>query len=271
MSSILSALNLDSIPEFSLGTAALLIFGAIASLAVLRGLLRILWGTTILCLAGLASFYAWQHAHSLALQWFKQEPSWFPIALPLLTFLASFFLLRAIGRFVARPLGEPNAEIAEKNRRSPIRWVITLFLSLIPTCLIWFAGATLLRHAGSVAEVKTYAENLAKEPVSKQTAYLAKLKNDIEAAIPSDWFSKVDPLTSELRLTLAKLISSADDPAPKAVAVLEEPEMKALILSDPELRQLARDGRYSDILRDPRLDRMLENDNLREVLQDLDL
>lgn len=271
MSSLLSALNIDSIPELSLGTAALLIFGAIASLAVLRGLLRILWGTTVLCLSGLAAFFSWQNAHSLAQQYFKPEPSWFSVALPLLTFVLSFFLLRAIGRFVARPLGEPNEEIAEKNRRSPMRWAVTLLLSLIPTSLIWFAGATLIRHAGSVAELKNYVENLAQEPVSERAAFLAKLKQNIESSIPSDWFNKVDPLTSDLRLTLAKLISSADEPAPKAIAVLEVPEMRAIILGDPELRQLARDGRYSDILRDPRLDRMLENDNLRDVLQNLDL
>jgi len=248
-----------------------LIFGAIASLAVLRGLLRILWGTTVLCLSGLAAFFSWQNAHSLGQQLFKQEPSWFSVAVPIVTFLLTFFLLRSISRFVARPLGEQNEEVAEKNRRSPIRWAGTLLLSLIPTSLLWFAGATLIRHAGSVAELKTYVENLAKEPVSEQTAFLVKLKQDIENAIPADWFSKVDPLTSDLRLTLAKLISSADDPAPKAIAVLEVPEMKAIILGDPELRQLARDGRYSDILRDPRLDQMLENDNLREVLQDLEL
>ena len=271
MHSFLIALNLESIPQISLGTAAALVFGAIASLAVLRGLLRILWGTTVLCLSGLAAFFSWQHAHSLALQWFKQAPSWFSIALPLLTFTLTFFLLRGLGRFVARPLGEPNVEVAEKNRRSPIRWAGTLLLSLIPTSLLWFAGATLIRHAGSVAEVKTYAENLAQQPVSDRTAFLAKLKQDIENTIPSDWFTGVDPLTSDLRLTLAKLISSADEPAPKAVAVLEEPEIRELILGDPELRQLAREGRHSEILRDQRLDRMLENDNLREVLEGLDL
>ena len=271
MESLLSALNLDSIPQISLGTAALLIFGAIASLAVLRGLLRILWGTLVLCLAGLAAFLSWQHSHSLAMQWFKQEPAWFSIGLPTLTFGLSFFLLRAIGRFVARPLGEPNEEVAEKNRRSPVRWAVTLLLSLIPTSLIWFAGATLLRHAGSVAELRTYVEEVAREPVSDRTAFLARLKKDIENTIPSDWFTKVDPLTSDIRLTLAKLISSADEPAPKAIAVLEEPEMRALVLGDPQLRQLAREGRYSEILRDPRLDRLLENDNLREVLQGLEL
>ncbi len=271
MQPFISSLNLENIPQLSLGTAALLIFGAIASLAVLRGLLRILWGTTVLCLSGLAAFFSWQHAHSLAQQWFKQEPSWFSIALPLLSFLFVFFLLRAVSRFVARPLGESNDETAEHGRRSPTRWVVTLLLSLIPTSLLWFAGATLLRHAGSVAEIKTYVEGIAKQPVSDQTAFLAKLKQDIEGAVPSDWFSKVDPLTSDLRMTLAKLISSADDPAPKATAVLEVPAIKTIILGDPDLRQLARDGRYSDILRDPRLDQMLENDNLREVLQDLDL
>ena len=271
MQEFLSALNQESIPQISLGTAALLIFGAIASLAVLRGLMRIIWGSTVLCLAGLASFYTWQNSHALALKWFKSEPTWFSIALPLLAFLVSFFLLRTISRFLVRPLGEPNEENAEKNRRSPIRWAFTLLLSLIPTCFLWFAGATLIRHAGSFAELKTYAENLASEPVSERAVFLAKLKEDIEKAIPSDWFAGIDPISSDLRLTLAKLISSADEPAPKAIAVLEVPEMRAIILGDPELRQLAREGRYSEILRDPRLDTMLENDNLREVLKDLDL
>ncbi|MGB6222867.1 hypothetical protein [Haloferula sp.] len=271
MQSLLSALNLDTLPQLGLGTAALLIFGAIASLAVLRGLLRILWGSTILCLAGLAAFFSWQHSHSLSLQWFDEAPSWFPVALPLTAFVISFLLLRAIGRFVVKPLGEPNEETAEKNRRSPIRWAITLILSLIPTSLLWFAGATLLRHAGSIAEIKNYTEELTNQPISESTALLAKLKQSIDKAIPTDWFLKIDPQSSDLRLTLAKLISSADEPAPKAIRVLEEPEMKQLILGDPQLRELAREGRYAEVLRDPRLDVMLENDNLREVLQGLDL
>lgn len=271
MQATLSALNLDCIPQLSLGTATALIFGAIASLAVLRGLLRIIWGTAVLCLAGIAAFISWQHAHSLATHWFKSEPPWFSIALPLITFLVTFLILRALTRFVVRPWGEPDEEIAEKNRRSPIRWAITLLLSLIPTSLLWFTGATLVRHAGSIAELRTYTEEVAKEPISNHTAYLAKLKKDIESTIPSSWFTLVDPSSSDLRLNLAKLISSADDPAPKAIAVLEVPEMRELILGDPELRQLAREGRYSEILRDPRLDRMLENDNLREVLLNLDL
>ncbi|MEM1082516.1 MAG: hypothetical protein AAGI48_00200 [Verrucomicrobiota bacterium] len=238
---------------------------------MLRGLLRILWGTLVLCLAGLAAFFSWQHSHSLALQWFEKEPTWFSFGLPAITFTLTFFLLRALGRFVVRPLGTPNEEIAEKNRRSPVRWAVTLLLSLIPTSLIWFAGATLLRHAGSVAEIRTYAEGLAQQPIPDRTAFLAKLKSDIENAIPAEWFTTIDPLTSDPRLTLAKLISIAEDPPPKAIPVLEEPEIRALILGDEQLRQWAREGRYSEILRDPRLDRMLENDNLREVLAGLDL
>ncbi|BCX49615.1 hypothetical protein HAHE_35230 [Haloferula helveola] len=256
----------ESIPQISLGTAALLIFGAIASLAMLRGLLRILWGTIFLCASGFAAFFSWQHAPALGRQFLGKESALLSAALPLVVFLLTFFLLRYLARSVVRPLGEPNPDNAEKNRRSPIRWAVTLLLSLIPTALLWFAGATFLRHAGSVAEIRTYAESFDTAVTPDRTAFLAKLKENIEQALPADWFSSIDPLADEARVALAKLISAAESAPPKAIPVLEEPDIRDIVLSDPELRQLAREGRYSEILRDPRLDRMLENDNLREVL-----
>lgn len=268
---LLATIDLDTIPQISLGTAALLIFGAIASLCLVRGLLRILWGTLILCIAGLVSFLTWQYSPTLSLEWLGHEARWFSIALPLLTFLLAFFLLRSIGRAVVRPFHSSAEETAGKARRSPIRWALTLLLSLIPTALIWFAGATLLRHAGSVAEIKAYASSLTDQPLSDRAAFLAKLKTSIENAVPSSWFEAIDPLTDQARLNLAKLIAMGDATPPKAIPILEETDLQELLLSDPELRRLAAEGRYSEILRDPRLDQLLENVDLRQVLNSLDL
>lgn len=271
MTDLLSSTNLEQIPSISLGTAALLIFGAIASLAVLRGLLRILWGTLVVCVAGFAAFACWQRAPEWGRILTGNEIPWLSYALPAVAFVIAILGLRALARFIIKPLGEPNEETAEKNRRSPIRWAVTLLLSLIPTALLWFTGATMLRHFGSVAEIQAYVSEVTQQPDSSKAGFLVKLKEDVEQAFPMKWFETVDPLADQARITLAKLLSVADEPPPKAIPVLEVPSIQALIMNDQELRQLARDGRYAEILRDPRLDRALENDDLRQVLQGLDL
>lgn len=265
------ALNLESIPDISLGTAALLVFGAIASLAVLRGLLRILWGTLVLCAAGFLAFLAWRHTPALAHEVLGSEARWPSIVVPAVVFLLAFFLLRAVGRFLVHPLGNADEESAEKNRRSPARWAATLLLSLIPTALLWFSGATLLRHFGSIAEVKAFASSIDDQPVPDRAAFLAKLKDRIEQSIPAEWFESVDPLSDRARVNLAKLLALGDSEPPKAIPVMEEDEVRALVLGDPELRRLAAQGRYSEILRDPRLDRVLENPDLRATLRELEL
>lgn len=270
MNDLLAALDLQSIPQISLGTAALLIFGACASLAVLRGLLRILFGSLILCLSGFAAFFAWRHAPAMASGFTTYEMPWLSIAAPALAALVTFLLLRLLMRFIARPLGEPDQEVAGDNRKSPVRWAMTLLFSLIPAALLWFTGATALRNVGSVAEIRRFVDGPDVSPA--RSAFLAELKASIDRTLPVHWFARFDPLAGQARVTLAKLIALGDSAAvPKAIPVLEEPELRTLILHDPELRALAKAGRYADILRDPRLDHIIANPDLKKLLENLHL
>lgn len=270
MKDLLAALDLESIPQVSLGTAALLIFGACASLAVLRGLLRILLGSLVLCLSGFAAFTAWRHAPAMAGGLTGHEMPWLSVAAPALAALLTFALLRLLVRFLTRPFGKPGTEVAEKNRKSPVRWALTLLFSLIPASLLWFTGATALRNVGSVAEIRRYVDGPDAAPA--RSAFLAELKASIDRALPAGWFARLDPLAGEARVTLAKLIALGDGGTPpKAIPVLEEPELRTLILHDPELRALAKAGRYADILRDPRLDHVIANPDLRKLLEGLRL
>ena len=270
MKDLLAALDLQSIPQVSLGTAALLIFGACASLAVLRGLFRIFFGSLVLCLSGFAGYFAWRHAPAIADGLTGHEMPWLSLAAPALAALVTFLLLRLLMRFLTRPFGKPDAEIAEKNRKSPVRWAFTLLFSLIPATLLWFTGATALRQVGSVAEIRRFVDGPDAAPA--RSAFLAELKKTIDQVLPAGWFTSLDPLADEARLTLAKLIAIGDGGTPpKAIPVLEEPELRTLILHDPELRALAKAGRYADILRDPRLDHVIANPDLRKLLQDIHL
>ena len=263
MKELLAALDLETIPQLSLGTAALLIFGACASLAVLRGLLRIFAGSLVVCLSGFAAYLAWRNTPAI-------DVPGGPWIAPAVAGTVVFFLLRALLHFAVRPFGKPNEEVAESNKRSPARWAVTTLFSLIPAALLSFTGATALRNIGSVAEIRRFVDG--EQATTPRFAFLAELKNTINRALPEGWFQGIDPLADDARVTLAKLIALGDSGTPpKAIPVLEEPEIRSLIQHDPELLKLPKEKRYADILRDPRLDHVMANPDLKKMLADLQL
>jgi hypothetical protein len=264
MKELLAALELDTIPQVSLGTAALLIFAACSVLAVVRGFLRLLTGSLILCVSGFAGYLSWRHLPPGS----AGHLPWLPIIVPALVGSVVFFVLRRILRFATRPFGR-TADDGPEPRRSVMRRVLTLLFSVIPTSLLWFTGAAAVRNVGSVAEIRRFVDG---PDAQARSVFMAELKNAIDRAVPSDWFGKIDPLADEARVTLAKLIALGDSgPPPKAIPVMEEPEIKALVSGDPKLRALAEAGRYAEILRDPRLDNVVANPDLRKLLADLRL
>jgi hypothetical protein len=270
MNDFLAALDWQSLPQVSLGTAALVIFAICTALAMLRGVARMLFGSLIVCASGFAGYQAWCHAPAQVGRLTGWDLPWLSLAAPVVAALVTFSLLRLLMRLVTRPFGDEKPESAAGKRRSPARWALTLLFSLVPTSLLWFTGATAVRKFGSVAEIRHFVEG----PDDSQagSAFLAELKTAIDGVLPADGFRNFDPLADQARLTLAKLIAAADSGTPpKAIPVMEEPELRDLILHDPELRALARDRRYADILRDPRLDHVVANPDLKKLLGNLEL
>jgi len=260
---LLAALDLETIPQVSLGTAALLIFGACAVLAVVRGLLRIFAGSLVVFLSGFAAYLTWRHAPTI-------EIPGGPWIAPVIAGAVVFFILRAVLHFAVRPFGKKNEDTADAPKRWPKRWLVTSLLSLIPTGLLWFTGATALRNIGSVAEIRRFVDG--DHGTTPSLAFVAELKETINRVLPEGLFQDIDPLADEARVTLAKLIALGDNgPPPKAIPVMEEPEIRALIQHDPKLRELAKQKRYADILRDPRLDHVMANPDLKRMLADLRL
>ncbi len=263
MKELLAAFDLETVPQLSLGTAALLIFGACALLALVRGILRILLGSLVLCASGYAAYLAWVHAPVVAP---GGDFHWVSFVPPAIVGILVFVVLRKLMRFLARPGGEPEAG---ENRPTLRRRAFVLLFSLLPASLLSAAGAAVLRNAGSVAEIRRFAGD---EEESGRSAFLAALKGSIDRHLPSAWLAALDPLADDARVTLAKLVALGDSaPPPKAIPVLEEPQIRSLIENDERLRALARSGRYADILRDPRLDRVVADPDLRRMLEDLRL
>jgi uncharacterized membrane protein required for colicin V production len=259
--------NLQTIPDISLGTAALIIVAACALIAAVRGLARLFLGVFLLAAAVLAGFWMWQFGPALARQWIDPPPPWLASLIAVATGVGTFFGLRWILRVLTDPLGRKKAQ-SDDEKPTTIRRAIGVLVSVVPAAIVLFVIAAVLRHAGSISELRTFAETRAGTASEPVPSFLARLKGSIESSIPSSWFQLVDPLTDEARLALAKWIAIGPHTPPEPVVDPDtgQPVPRAALVEDEELRELARRGRYSEILRDPRIDAALEDPATRRAV-----
>lgn len=262
----------DSIPQLSLGTAALVIFAVCAGFVMLRGMTRMIVGTVVLALSAWMGFVVWQKAPTLSFEWFGKSIGIITTGLPIATFILCFFLIRKIAKAAASPFGKPPEE--EKKSTSPvIKLAFRLLLALIPTSLIWLIGATLVHHTGSIAEVRAFAEKSLGIGDSTPANYSQRLKSSVEAALPESWLKFLDPMADPSRLALAKVITAQTDSPLEPVIDPRtgKPIPRAIIVEDPELQNLAREGKFGTLLRHPLLTKALNDPQLKALLKDLNL
>jgi hypothetical protein len=261
----------DSIPQISLGTAALIIFLVCAGFVMLRGLTRMIIGTVVLAVSAWLGFLVWQKAPTLSVEWFGKSIGLITTGLPIAVFLASFILIRMIAKTVARPFGKSGDE---KPSGSPvIRLAFRLLLALIPTAILWLIGATFIHHTGSIAELNAFSEQTVGNHEATPAKYSERLKASIEDALPESWIKTLDPLGENSRLKLAKLITAQSDSPLKPVIdpLTGKPIPRAIIVEDPELQNLAREGKFGTLLRHPLLTKALADPQLQSLLKDLHL
>ncbi len=257
----------DSIPQISLGTAALVIFAACAGFVMLRGVTRMIVGTIVLALSAWLAFIVWQNAPALSFDLLGKPLPALTIGLPVVAFIAVFFVLRLFLKIVLSPFCRGSDEPGE-GHRSFIRLGFRLLLALIPTALIWVIGATLIHHAGSVAEVRAYTEKSLGIREATPVKFRQQLKDSVAAAMPESWLSFLDPLAEPGRLQLAKFIATHPQGTlePTIDPATGQPVPRAIIVDDPQLQNLARDGKFGTLLRHPLLTKALEDPQVRKLL-----
>lgn len=262
----------DSIPQLSLGSAALIIFLVCAGFVMLRGLTRMIIGTVVLAVSAWLGFLTWQEAPTLSVEWFGKSVGLITTGLPIAAFLVCFILIRLVAKTIARPFGKPSGE--EKKPGSPIiRLAFRLLLALVPTSILWLIGATFVHHTGSIAELNAFAEKSLGISEATPAKFSKNLKSSIEDALPQSWINVLDPLAESSRLTLAKLITAQSD-APLTPVIdprTGKPIPRAIIVEDPELQNLAREGEFGTLLRHPLLTKALGDPKIQSFLKGLHL
>ena len=229
----------------------------------IRGLLRTLVNTASLLVSAWVGFRVWQQAPALALDWTKTTSPILTTGLPIIAALATFFILRKFIGFFRAPV-PPTAEDA--SPKSSGQLVFRLFITLVPAALLFLTAATFLHHASSVAEIKQSAAH--SSPQENENGIAERIKNTLAIAIPSALMDKLDPLTTSPRLQLAKMIAASPD---KPLTPIIDPKTghpypRAIIVVDPALRELAKEGRFSTLLRHPLLSEALKDPLIRKAL-----
>lgn len=261
----------DSIPQISLGTAALIIFLVCAGFVMLRGMTRMMIGSVVLALSAWIGFLVWQKAPAASVEWFGKSVGFITTGLPIAAFLTSFFLIRKIAKVIASPFGDGRNK--EVYSPSIIRTAFRLLLALIPTTLICLIGATLIHHTGSIAEVRAFSEKNLGIDDPTPAKFSQRLKSSVAAALPESWLKALDPLADPSRLALAKLVTAqADSPLEPVIDPRTgKPIPRAIVVEDSELQTLAREGKFGTLLRHPLLTKALSDPKIQALIKDLDL
>lgn len=253
--------------SINLTTVALAIFVVCAGFVLLRGAIRMLLGCLVLGTSAWVGFRLWNLAPELVRASFGTHLPWLATALPIAAFLATFIIGRVIVNFLASPFRPAEGE------RPPLtltRLLGAALFTLIPTALVITLLAILIYHAGSVAEIQHTTGKAAPTPSSD---LLQTLKASVEKSIPPAWLKLFDPLVDPARLALAKLIAEQSQPQRHPVIDPQsgKPVPRAIIVNDPELQNLARDGHFATLLRSPLLTKALNDPNVQAILKQLNI
>ncbi|HEX5790494.1 MAG TPA: hypothetical protein VFY13_05040 [Luteolibacter sp.] len=258
---------MDSIPQLSLGTAALVIFFICVLYMMLRGIARMLVGTVLLAASCAVAVLTWQQAPGWSVLVFGKPLTAITTGLPIVAFIACMLLLRLLLKWITRPFSDPDAEEEAPARPSGMKWIALLLVALLPTAILALMAAVFIHHRASIAELRAHAD----PKIALQSRSLRELGTRIEKLLPAKLLGALDPFTSKNRIKLAKALSSQPDSGYEPVIDPEtgKPIPRAILVEDPQLQRLLKGQEYGALLRHPAMAEALKNPEVRKKLEQL--
>jgi uncharacterized membrane protein required for colicin V production len=229
----------------------------------IRGLARTIVNVACVTLSAWIGFRVWQQAPALAIDWVGKPNELISTGLPIAAFLATLLVMRRVIGFFRAPIPKMAEETVP---RSFGQFLFRLVITIIPAGLLCLTAATFIHHASSVAEIRDSAEFGTGSPPNPGLPQ--RMKNSLSVAVPERLMDWLDPLTTEPRLQLAKMIAASQNKPLEPVIDPEtgRPYPRAIIVDDPELLDLARKGRFSTLLRHPLLSEALKDPLIRQAI-----
>lgn len=258
-------MNFESIPHVSLGASLLTIFLICVGLVLLRGMAKIIVGSVIVAASAWIALLTWQLSPKICYELLGKSDGILVLILPIIAFALCFWFLIKILHFVLIPF-----EAFQSDDRPKTSLISGLLVAVIPTFVLFLIAASLIHHFGTVEEVRTFAKSSNNEN-SRPVGYLHSFKASLDSILPESWMRKLDPLTDPDRVKAAKLVTHRlhRDPTPIIDPETGQPYPRAIVVDDPELQNLARQGRFGALIRHPLLTKALDEPKVREILKHL--
>ena len=260
---------MDTLPNLSLGTAALVIFALCAVYVMLRGISRVLVGTAILAISTWLAFLTWQAAPGFSIEWFGKSVGLITTGLPIAVFLITFIAIRLVIHWISSPFDDYAGRLPEKKGLS----LFKLLIALIPTLILLAIGIGFIHHTASVQELRDFAKKTQSADPKAKPPFLQTLKVTIEKTVPQNCLETLDPLADKSRMAVAKwvTIQSKPQPDPEIDPATGKPIPRAIIIDAAALRELAREQKFGTLLRHPIITQALEDPKVRKFIKDLNL
>lgn len=238
---------IERLPSFGIGWVVLAIVVACALFMIVRGALRLVLSVGVLCVSAWIAFRIWQRSPTWVIEWTGDANHWLITALPILGFVAVWWILRTVVRVLFSPLVKREAQGgASWSKR--IGSVCIAALALALTALV------LIHHLAAVDELRHFAN-----AANSDDRFLVRMKRSIEETVPAAVLRWLDPLSDPSRLELAKYVASQKEFPPVIDPVTGRPYPRAIVVDDEQLEELVRERRFSTILRHPKLDRAMDD------------
>lgn len=265
-------MTVESIPHLSLGTAVLVIFLICVAFVALRGVGRMVVNLVVLAASAWAAFWVWQKAPALAAGQTGALAGWIAYGLPVLSFFLCFFLIRSLLKLITRPAD--GGDSGGGGSPHPfVRLMVRMTLALIGTAIICVIGITVIHHTGVLAELRQFSGKKGESKPSAAEKLVGQLKESVDALVPESWLRKLDPMAEPSRVSLAKAITARSKAPLKPVIdpATGKPIPRAIIVDDPELQKLAKQGRFGTLLRHPLVTKALQDPTVKAFIGNLDL
>jgi len=238
-----------ALPTISPGTAALVIFGCIVAFVALRGAARMLVASLILVVSTWFAFRLWAISPELSQSWLGKSNLWFEIGIPAAGCFVAFMLLSFLTRFLVKPF-EASGSGGLFSHSIGV---------LLSTVLVLFVAVGVIHHVGAI-------ENL-NNP--SKPGILGVMASKIETIAPPKLLAWLDPTTSAERLRIAAQFANGTEP-PRASVIdpaTGQPIPRAIVIEEPELQQLADEGKFSRLLRHPLLTKFLNESYIKPLVK----
>lgn len=258
-----------TLPNISIGTAAVLIFGICLTYVLLRGVCKLMVGTLMLAASVFVGYMTWIKSPEISIAMFNKSVGFITTGLPIIVFVGSFILIRIALKWVANPFGSEKRE-SMKDRRglSKMRLLSLLAFALVPTSMVLMIAAAVIHHTASIHDLRQQAEPEA----NPDQTYAQELKDSIEKIMPKHLLEVIDPYAEQSRLALANWITRRQKESGLPPAL--DPETgkvipRAVIVEDAELERLARERKFGTLLRHPALTEALNKPEVKKLLSEL--